>query len=135
MEAAIAVAGITIQLADTLHQLITFWKEVQRAPAEVCSLFEDVETLSAMLAQAQSSIHDGRLDGLAETVLGRCEGKVAALYAKVRKASEGLTSESARKRKWSALKIALDKADITELRSELKEAKAMLIIVKLESFE
>ncbi|PVH71796.1 hypothetical protein DL98DRAFT_596646 [Cadophora sp. DSE1049] len=135
MEAAIAVAGITIQLADTLHKLTIFWKEVQRAPAEVCSLFEDVETLSALLAQAQSSNRHGCLDGLAETVLGRCEGKVAALYAKVRKATEGLTSESARRRKWSALKIALDKADITELRSELKEAKAMLVIVKLESFE
>ncbi|KAH7409738.1 hypothetical protein BKA64DRAFT_705491 [Cadophora sp. MPI-SDFR-AT-0126] len=135
MEAAIAVAGITIQLADTLHKLITFWKEVQRAPADVCSLFEDVETLSALLAQAQSSNQHGCLDGLAETVLGRCGEKVAALYAKVRKATEGLTSESARKRKWSALKIALDKADITELRSQLKEAKAMLVIVKLQTFE
>ncbi|KAK0124738.1 hypothetical protein ONS96_008620 [Cadophora gregata f. sp. sojae] len=135
MEAAIAVAGLSIQLADTLHKLIGFWKEVQRAPAEVCSLFEDVQTLSALLAQAQSSNRHGYMNGLAEAVLGRCEAKVAALYAKVRRATDGLASQSARKRKWSALKIALDKADITELRDQLKETKALLLIVKLESFE
>ncbi|KAH9213324.1 hypothetical protein DL95DRAFT_447176 [Leptodontidium sp. 2 PMI_412] len=135
MEAAIAVAGISIQLADTLNKLITFWKDVQRAPAEVRALFEDVEALSALLAQAQSSNRHEGLDGLAEKILGRCEEKVTALYAKVRKAAEGLASESARKRKWSALKISLDKADINELRDQLKEAKAMLVIVKLDSFE
>ncbi|KAK0112605.1 hypothetical protein ONS95_014348 [Cadophora gregata] len=108
---------------------------VQRAPAEVCSLFEDVQTLSALLAQAQSFNRHGYMDGLAEAILGRCEAKVAALYAKVRRATDGLASESARKRKWSALKIAMDKADITELHDQLKETKALLLIVKLESFE
>ncbi|KAG4442550.1 hypothetical protein IFR05_001962 [Cadophora sp. M221] len=135
MEAAIAVAGISIQLADTLNKLITFWKEVQKAPAEVHALFEDVETLSALLAQAQSSNRHECLDALSGTILGKCEEKVAALYAKVRKATEGLASESARKRKWSALKISLDKADINELRDQLKEAKSMLVIVKLDTFE
>ncbi|KAH7309248.1 hypothetical protein BKA65DRAFT_543480 [Rhexocercosporidium sp. MPI-PUGE-AT-0058] len=99
MKAAIAVAGISIQLADTLHKLITFWKDVQRAPAEEV----------------------------------RGEGSRAVCQGE--ETTEGLASGSAMKRKCSALKISLDKADVNELRSELKEAKAMLVIVKLDTFE
>ncbi|KAL2066003.1 hypothetical protein VTL71DRAFT_2074 [Oculimacula yallundae] len=137
MEVAIAITGITIQLADTLHKLIVFYKDVQRVPADVRSLFEDVQTLSTLLAQAQSTRlnRSGCLDEPGETILKGCNEKIQGLYDKIRKSSEGLTSESKRKRKWSAFKISLDKADINDLRTELRDAKSLLVNVQLDGFE
>ncbi len=135
MEGVIAVVGITIQLADTLQKLIKFWKEVQHAPDEVAALFYDVEILSALLARSRPSNENDSFDEFAENLLSNCALKVSALHARISRATSGLASCSSRKRKWSAFKISLDKADIVELRTEIKTSMSLLTVINLASFE
>jgi outer membrane lipopolysaccharide assembly protein LptE/RlpB len=131
----IAVVSVAVQLADGLQKLITFWKGVQDAPAEISFLFEDLEALSLVLTQVQSTAPNGSLDESTNKVLENCKTKVLQLSTKVSKANLELGSQSRTKRKWAAFKITLKKPEIESLRKFIEQAKSTLIIAKLKSIE
>jgi hypothetical protein len=131
----IAVVSVAVQLADGLQKLITFWKEVQDAPAEISSLFEDLEALSLVLTQVQSAAPDGSLDESTDMALENCKSKVLQLSTKVSKANLELGSQSRTRRKWAGFKITLKRPEIESLRRSIEQAKSTLIIAKLKSIE
>jgi sulfite reductase beta subunit-like hemoprotein len=114
--------------------LITFWKAVQEAPAEISSLFEDLEALSLVLAEVQST-PTRTLDKSSKRVLESCSAKVSQLSTRLLAASLELGSQSRTKRKWAAFKITLKKPEIESLRRSLEQAKSTLIIAKLKYIE
>ncbi|KAE8441980.1 hypothetical protein EG329_004106 [Mollisiaceae sp. DMI_Dod_QoI] len=131
----IAVVTLAAQLADGLRKLVDFWKQVQKAPAEVSALFDDLENLSATLAEAELNHDERGLDPITDRILRDCQKRVFLLCNKISPSSRGLDSSSFKRRKWSAFRITLDKAEIEGLRRAIEKAETTLILVKVISIE
>lgn len=127
----IAVVTVAAQLADGLRKLVGFWKQVQNAPAEISALFDHLESLSFTLAQAESSQDECDRDPVASQVLRDCQEKVLLLCDKISVNACGLDSSSSKRRKWSAFKISLDKAEIESLRRAIDRAQTTLILSRV----
>lgn len=131
----LAVGSFAIQLADTVLKLVRFWKDVQRVPADIQALFEELEVLLALLTEAQSTNFSDERYNVGYVALASCESRLSALWAKISRRVEDLGSCSTRKRKWSAFKIVLDKADIADLRDHIRSAKQMLVLSNLRALK
>jgi hypothetical protein len=81
---------------------------VKDAPAEINDLFEELETLSAVLTQSLSTNPDNVFDAVAESALRRCKGKISRLRYKILKPLRDPNSPSLRKRIWASIKTAPD---------------------------
>lgn len=130
----IAVVTFAAQLAVGLKELVGFWKQVQKAPADISALFDDLESLSLVLAEAKLS-HGEELDPMTKRVLRDCQKKVRLLCDKVSVNACGLDSSSFKRRKWSAFRISLDKGEIESLRRAIEKAETTLILAKVISIE
>lgn len=128
----IAVATVAVQLADGVRKLVGFWKRVQNAPAEINALFDDLESLSFTLEQAELN-GKNELDPIADRALRECQKKLLILCDKISDNAWGLDSSSFKRRKWSAFKISLDKPEIDALRRAIERAQTTLILAKLIS--
>jgi hypothetical protein len=126
-----ALLTVVVQLADGLRKLVGFWKRVQKAPAEISALIDDLESLALTLAQAESRDGECELDPVARRVIGDCHKKVLILCEKIYDNACGLDSSNIKIRKWSAFKISLDKAEIESLRRVIDRAQTTLILSKV----
>jgi hypothetical protein len=131
----IAVVSVALQLAEGVQKLCEFGKAVQDAPANVGTLFGELETLSTVLAQTQGTSHGTNYDKVTEKVLKDCNEKVANLQAKLLGPTLDFRSQSFARRKWSALKITLKKSEIDSLQSSIEKAKSTLMIFKINSIQ
>ncbi len=122
-----------LQLLESVVKLVEFGKSVRDVPANVEALFNDLDLLSAVLAQTHKSISRINLDEVTTRVIKDCENKVSVLDTKIRSAASHLRSDSLRRRTWSALKIALKSNEIALLRQSIADAKATLQLVLHDS--
>ena len=126
----IAVVSLAFQLADGVKRLYEFWESVQGAPSDVRSFASDLQLLSSVLADIQTSGGDPSITNLANSALESCKIKIESLTDIVKEFEPGLNSHSRRVRKWNALKAVLKRWKIEKFRLLLGEAKVTLILVR-----
>ncbi len=128
----IAVLSFAIQLTESIQKLVIFFTDVQDAPSDVSSIFEDLETLYEILQQVRVHNGDSRFSKTIERASQRCIIEVHKLDSKVSNAARNIKSRNICKRKWSALGIVLKKPQIESLRKAIEQAKSTLTLVIAE---
>ncbi|KAI9649748.1 hypothetical protein NHQ30_002329 [Ciborinia camelliae] len=126
-----AAVSIAIQLAETIHKLVDFWKAVEDAPDNVASIFRELGLLSKILTQSYELAQRHSFSGIFDEALKDCNSKISKLSSKIENTRNNLESSKLRKRKWAAWKIVLQKAEIDSLQKSISDAKSTIQLVQL----
>ncbi|KAI9699769.1 MAG: hypothetical protein M1836_002804 [Candelina mexicana] len=124
----IAVASLSIQLAENIKKLYEFWESIKDAPDDVRDCVGDLKLLSAAL-----DIH-GPNTTVTE-IIKSCVGNVSTLLGIVESFEGGFASRKPRVRKWSAFKAALKMEKIRKFRVALQEIKVTLLLARQYSVD
>lgn len=127
------VISLAIQLVTTVRQISEFVRCVKGAPSEIQKLAETLEQLQynldhARLLVEQQSTHPGlpaSLEALT-SALEHCKTKIRGLQILVDKIKAHLTAQHRALRTWGALKIVLEKGEIQEAQSQIRDATTIL---------
>ncbi|TGO63121.1 hypothetical protein BCON_0015g00500 [Botryotinia convoluta] len=131
--AVFAVVSIAVQLAETIHKLVDFWKAVEDAPDNIASIFRELELLSKILTQSYELAQLNSFPDIFDEALKDCCSKILKLHSKVEDTRNNLNSSKLRKRKWAAWKIVLQKAEIDSLQKSISEAKTNILHIQVNS--
>lgn len=118
---ALGLVGVALQLADSVQKLVEFWKLVKDAPAEISTLFLDLQLLSATLDERRKLGHLVPINKISDGILKICEGKVLKLQDKVAEAKARLNAGSGKKIAWAKFKIALNRSDRIALQKSITD--------------
>jgi hypothetical protein len=122
------VVSIAIELGDTITRLVAFWKAVQNAPANINSLFHELQLLGTVLEQSRKINPLPTFDPNTEKALWSCQSRILELQTIISPATKHLTSDKFYKRKWSAFKITLKGEEIATLLNSIEHAKSTLLL-------
>lgn len=75
----IAVASITIQLADSIKKLIEFWDSVQNAPNNIRTVLQDLELLTSVLEDIHRAEVEHGADPNITRLLQNCESRILVI--------------------------------------------------------
>ncbi|TGO24656.1 hypothetical protein BPAE_0098g00220 [Botrytis paeoniae] len=131
--AVFAVVSIAVQLAETIHKLVDFWKAVEDAPDNIASIFRELELLSKILTQSHELAQLHSFSDIFDEALKDCCSKILKLHSKVEDTRRNLSSSKLRKRKWAAWKIVLQKSEIDSLQKSISEAKTNILHIQVNS--
>ncbi|KAF7860350.1 hypothetical protein EAF04_008477 [Stromatinia cepivora] len=131
--AVFAVVSLAVQLAETIHKLVDFWKAVEDAPDNITRIFQELGLLSKILTQSHELAQCNSFSDIFDEALADCSSKVFKLYSKVENTRNNLKSEKLRKRKWAAWKIVLQKAEIDSLQRSISDAKLTILLAQNNS--
>ena len=125
----IAVASITIELANSIQKLVAFGKAVKNAPENVASLFKELELLSSVLDDCHHINQTLTFNSNDTKILETCVSRISQLQSLINGAGVNLTSNNRWKRTWDAFKITLKDREIVAIQASIRDAKATLHIV------
>lgn len=131
--AVFAVVSVAVQLAETIHKLVDFWKAVEDAPDNIASIFRELGLLSKILTQSHESAQLHSSSDILDEALKDCCSKILKLHSKVENTRRNLNSSKLRKRKWAAWKIVLQKSEIDSLQKSISEARANIMHIQVNS--
>ncbi|KAF7947472.1 hypothetical protein EAE96_008559 [Botrytis aclada] len=131
--AVFAVVSVAVQLAETIHKLVDFWKAVEDAPDNVASIFRELELLSKILTQSHEVAQLHSFSDILDEALKDCCSKILKLHSKVEVTRLKLNSSKLRKRKWAAWKIVFQKSEIDSLQKSISEARTNIIHIQMNS--
>lgn len=129
----LAVVSIAIQLAEGIHKLVRFCKAVQDAPAGLCDLVADLESLSQILLQSPPIDKVAGIEHFTADVLKSCEHTVSKLQKKIFQHSVDLQSPNRRRKLRGGFKFVLQEHEIQSLRLDIDRAKSNLLLAKANS--
>ena len=125
--AAIGTLSLTIQLADRVEELRTFFKSFRDAPQEVAELGESLKTLRLVLTERAERLP---LPNTAlKHALSQCDRRITPLEECVRRLEPRFKSSRVSVRLWARLSATQNAAYVKKLRDDLMEAKANLMLV------
>ncbi|TGO77295.1 hypothetical protein BELL_0114g00110 [Botrytis elliptica] len=131
--AVFAVVSVAVQLAETIHKLVDFWKAVEDAPDNIASIFRELGLLSKILTQSHELAQLHSFSDIFDEALKDCCSKILKLHSKVEDTRRNLNSSKLRKRKWAAWKIVLQKPEIDSLQKSISEAKTNILHIQVNS--
>ena len=126
----IAVAGIAIQLADSVKKLCDFWDSVKDAPHDIRIISTDLRLLSDILAEIAHEGQYSQPDTTIASVLDGCWNYVNRLTALLDKIEPGFASRSSYVRKWTAIKAAIKSGQLAKFQEALNRVKCSLLLVQ-----
>jgi hypothetical protein len=122
----LGIASLAFQVGDCIMRLKGFWDAVKDAPDEIKHLIEEIETLSLVLSDFETS-ETPELN-LGHEIMSRCFQyckKAVGILEVVVKEVEG---EIKKRRRLGSLKAVLKKGEIEKLRERLMAAQSMLML-------
>ncbi|KAF7921602.1 uncharacterized protein EAE98_008449 [Botrytis deweyae] len=131
--AVFAVVSVAVQLAETIHKLVDFWKAVEDAPDNIASIFRELGLLSKILTQSHELAQLHSFSDIFDEALKDCCSKILKLHSKVEDTRQNLNSSKLRKRKWAAWKIVLQRSEIDSLQKSISEAKTNILHIQVNS--
>jgi hypothetical protein len=87
------VASLAIQLVESIDRLVTFWKAVQNAPANINSLFGELELLRSVLEQTSKINALPISDRNTEKALRSCQSQILKLETIIAQAIKHFNSD------------------------------------------
>ncbi|TGO86594.1 hypothetical protein BPOR_0291g00130 [Botrytis porri] len=131
--AVFAVVSVAVQLAETIHKLVDFWKAVEDAPDNIANIFRELGLLSKILTQSHELAQLHLFSDIFDEALKDCCSKILKLHSKVEDTRRSLSSSKLRKRKWAAWKIVLQKSEIDSLQKSISEAKTNILHIQVNN--
>jgi hypothetical protein len=122
----LGIASLAVQVSDCVMQLKGFWDAVKDAPDEIKHLIEEIETLSLVLSDFETS-EKSELN-LRHEATSRCFQyckKAVGILEGVVKEVEG---EIKKRKRVGSVKTVLKKGEIEKLRERLMAAQSMLML-------
>lgn len=124
----IAVTQLADQFVRSMHNLHTFWRDVQDAPKSIANILEELEILGLILQN--HLIQDGNVPTQGGTsAIGRCleycnktAEDLESTVAKLKLSPDA----NVRRKRWISIKGAFLKGDIQVIQTRLDRAKGML---------
>ncbi|CAG8983322.1 hypothetical protein HYALB_00007450 [Hymenoscyphus albidus] len=133
MEAAssgIAVASITIHLADSIKTLLDFWDSVQNAPTKVHTVLEDLDLLTSVLEDIHRVQVQCGADPNTTRLLHNCKEKMKPLFELLNELQTGFGSGKKRVVKWTAIKAAFREDKIRAMEISITDTKLTLLLAR-----
>jgi hypothetical protein len=124
------VASLAVQLVDSIDRLDTFLKAIQNAPANINSLFGELELPRSVLEQTRKINARHISDRSAEKALGICQSQILKLETTIGQAVKHFNSDKFYQRKWSAFKIILKGKEIAAVLNSIGHAKSTLLLLQ-----
>ncbi len=129
----IAVVSVAFQIAEGIHKLVKLYKAVQDAPARLCDLVRDLESLSQILLEKQPIDTVPGIERFTADALKSCEHIVSKLQQQLFQHSVDLQSPNRLRKLRGSFTLVLKDDEIQYLRGEIDRAKSSLQLGKLES--
>ena len=115
------VVSLSLQLAEKVQNLHDFWDSCRYASEDVQDIVLDLQLFRDVLERSYRSYNEE--DAVLLKILSQCYRKIVKLENLVKKMTDGFSSESFAKRKWTAVKAMLNKDNIEDFRQSLRETK------------
>ena len=128
-----AVASLTIQLADIIKKLHTFWVGIRDAPADIKEIATDLRLFLSILDKIRLDEQGIGVDVITERILQSCFDKASTIFKIVNDLEPGFATKSQRIRKWSVIKVSFKSDRIQKLRRSLEETKLTLLSAQQSS--
>jgi hypothetical protein len=120
------IASLALQVGDCIVRLKGFWDAVKDAPEEIKHLIEEIETLSIVLSDFETSeqleLNLGRES--TSRCLQLCKKAIGVLDSVVKE----LGAEIKRRKRVGSVKAVLKKDVIDKMRERLMTAQSMLML-------
>jgi hypothetical protein len=121
-----SISSLAFQVGDCIMRLKGFWDAVKDAPDDIKHLIEEIETLSLVLSDFETS-EKPELN-LGHEAMSRCFQnckKAVGILERVVKEVEG---EIKRRRRLGSVKAVLKKGEIEKFRERLIATQSMLML-------
>lgn len=126
----IAVASISIQLAECTKKLCDFWDSIKEAPEDIRTISIDIKLLSTVLTQIAHEAQHIRPNETLIFALEGCWAKVRLLTHILNEIEPGFASKNSRTRKWTALKAAFKDTQLKKFQDTLERTKGTLSLIQ-----
>ncbi len=126
----ISVVSLAIQLAESVHKIEEFWREVKDAPDEVRDFLDKLGMLGRILDQAEKLDLESKNTSIRAEALNKCREKIDLLATIVEDLKAGFVGTKTQ-RKWSSLKAVWRKDKITNSRKCLEEIMQVVSLAEL----
>ena len=124
----LGIASLAFQIGDSIMRLKSFWDSVKDAPEEIKHLIEEIETLSSVLSDFETTKSNQPEPEIGTESRSRCiqfcRKAVGILDVVVRHAEAGIQ----KRRNAGSMKAVLKKEEIAKLRERLRTAQSMLML-------
>ncbi|MCJ1380958.1 hypothetical protein MMC17_004067 [Xylographa soralifera] len=131
----ITIAGLAIQIASSVQQILDFWASMKGAPADIHNLLEELDLLAEILSSVDgntdSTDHDETSLRQSATLKAAryCQNAASCIDAVVTDLSDGFAMPRGR-RHWTAVKAVLKDKKMIKCLQRLERAKTMLSLAQ-----
>ncbi|KAM0170953.1 hypothetical protein ACHAPC_004582 [Botrytis cinerea] len=120
------VASLGLQLMDGIRKLKQFWDEVKEAPEDIQYTLEELETLSLILSDIQTS--DSNMPSIPSATATRCLELCRRGTDILNTTVKDLNGAISKRRKIGSAKVVLKKDTLEKFRNRLRDAQYMLML-------
>ncbi|MCJ1399660.1 hypothetical protein MMC11_002862 [Xylographa trunciseda] len=128
----ISIAGLAIQIASSIQQILDFWSSIKGAPTDLQNLLEELGLLAEILSTVDDDTDNDETSprqNAAVKAARYCQNAASCIEAVVRDLSEGLAVPRGR-RHWTAIKTVLKDKKMSKCLQRLERAKTMLSLAQ-----
>ncbi|MCJ1438870.1 hypothetical protein MMC27_008260 [Xylographa pallens] len=128
----ISIAGLAIQIASSVQQILDFWASMKGAPTDIQTLLEELDLLAEILSTVDGNTDNDETSPRQNTTLKAaqyCQNAASCIDAVVKDLSDGFAMPRGR-RHWTAVKAVLKDKKMVKCLQRLERAKTMLSLAQ-----
>ena len=128
----ISIAGLAIQIASSVQQILDFWASMKSAPSDIQILLEELNLLAEILSTVDCDTDNDKTSPRQNSTLKAaqyCRNAASCIDAVVKDLSDGFAMPRGR-RHWTAVKAVLKDNKMAKCLQRLERAKTMLSLAQ-----
>jgi hypothetical protein len=125
---SLGIASVAFQIGDSIIRLKSFWDSVKDAPEEIKHLIEEIENLSSVLSDFETT-DTGQLEPeIGNEARSRCVHLCRKAVGILDSVVKNIDAEIRTRRRVGSLKAVLKQTEIVKLRKRLTTAQSILML-------
>ncbi|KAN0091826.1 hypothetical protein V8E51_017673 [Hyaloscypha variabilis] len=125
---SLGIASLAFQVGDSIMRLKSFWDSVKDAPEDIKHLIEEIETLSSVLSDFETTATDQPEPEIGNEARSKCIQFCRNAVGILDDVVKNIEVEVKKRRRVGSVKAVLKKAEIAKLRERLMTAQSILIL-------
>jgi hypothetical protein len=124
----LGMASLALRVGDCVVRLKLFWDAVKDAPEEIKHLIDEIETLSLVLSDFETSESSEPEPTIGHEAMSKCFQFCKTAVGILETVAKQVEAEIKKRRRVGSVKAVLKKSEIEKLRERLMKAQSMLML-------
>ena len=125
---SLGIASLAFQVGDSIMRVKSFWDSVKDVPEDIKHLIEEIEILSSVLSDFETTDTDQPEPEIGNEARSKCIQFCRNAVGILDDVVKNIEIEVKKRRRVGSVKAVLKKAEIAKLRERLMTAQSILIL-------